>query len=105
MEENVKKHKTETSPNDHVYVVSHKNAKFPTESIYKPIQVGKKESFTEIRDNTGDNISEKNPNYCELTAAYWIWKNDKSDITGLTHYRRYFFKNKKSNYGINYNIK
>lgn len=97
MEENVKKHKTETSPNDHVYVVSHKNAKFPTESIYKPIQVGKKESFTEIRDNTGDNISEKNPNYCELTAAYWIWKNDKSDITGLTHYRRYFFKNKKSN--------
>lgn len=75
-----------------IYVVAHKKAKFPDKEIYKPIQVGKAEKFTSIRDNTGENISEKNPNYCELTAAYWIWKNDnKSDIVGLTHYRRYFF--------------
>ena len=72
-------------------------AEFPKEEIYTPIQVGKKESFTKVRDNTGDNIAEKNPNFCELTAAYWIWKNDKSDITGLTHYRRYFFKKKNNN--------
>lgn len=75
-----------------IYVVAHKNAKFPNKEIYKPIQVGKAERFTSISDNTGENISEKNPNYCELTAAYWIWKNDnESDIVGLTHYRRYFF--------------
>lgn len=80
-----------------IYVVSHKKANFPKNDIYKPIQVGNKESFTEIRDNKEKNISEKNPNFCELTAAYWIWKNDRSDITGLTHYRRYFFKSSNDN--------
>lgn len=41
-------------------------------------------------DNTGDNISAKNPNYCELTGLYWAWKNLSCDYTGLCHYRRYF---------------
>lgn len=80
-----------------IYVVSHKKANFPEEEIYVPIQVGNKEQFADVRDNQKDNIAEKNANYCELTAAYWILKNDNSDITGLTHYRRYFFKSKFSN--------
>ena len=42
-------------------------------------------------DNTGDNISSKNPNRCEMTAHYWIWKNrlDTDDeYVGICHYRR-----------------
>lgn len=76
-----------------IYVATHKIAQFPENKAYIPIQVGayNKEKFTEVTDFDGDNISIKNPNYCELTAAYWIWKNSKSDITGITHYRRYFF--------------
>lgn len=40
-------------------------------------------------DNTGDNISGKRENYCELTVQYWLWKNVHADYYGLCHYRRY----------------
>ena len=64
-----------------------------------PIQVGKAlyngpdaEWFNDnmIGDNTGDNISIKNPLYNELTAVYYAWKNIDSKYYGLMHYRRYF---------------
>ncbi len=62
----------------------------------RDIQVGA--SLTDIKlhelnDMTGDNISDKNLVYCELTGLYWMWKNlitaDKlNDYFGLYQYRR-----------------
>lgn len=82
-----------------VYVVSHKKTKMPKAEIYLPLQVGKDpENFKGfLRDNTGDNISAKNENYCELTAQYWATKNRTADVKGLVHYRR-FFSNGKRNF-------
>lgn len=58
-----------------------------------PIQVGAELTsniICDVRDNVGNHISEKNREYCELTALYWIWKNTSSDYAGLCHYRRHF---------------
>ncbi|RYZ84181.1 MAG: DUF4422 domain-containing protein, partial [Proteobacteria bacterium] len=60
--------------------------------ILKPIQVGKKLAKLDlgiIGDDQGDNISSKNPEFCELTGQYYVWKNDlSSDYYGFMHYRR-----------------
>ncbi len=43
-----------------------------------PIQVGRENAdsrIADIVDNTGDNISDRNGNYSELTGLYWLWKN------------------------------
>lgn len=44
----------------------------------------------EVTDADGDNISEKNPYYNEMTGLYWLWKNTKLDYSGICHYRRQF---------------
>lgn len=62
-------------------------------SYVYPIQVGAEltdKVILKLQDNTGDNISAKNRNYCELTAAYFAWKNSTADYKGLCHYRRIF---------------
>lgn len=71
----------------------------PEDSVYVPVQVGAAlhPALGYIPDNTGDNISDKNPNYCELTALYWAWKNLDADYIGLVHYRRYFTRKEVHN--------
>jgi lipopolysaccharide biosynthesis glycosyltransferase len=44
-----------------------------------------------LHDDEGDNISEKNKMYHELTAQYWAYKNDSgADYYGIWQYHRYF---------------
>lgn len=83
-----------------VYVVSHKDFTMPQLSNYVPILAGasKNNSSIQPKDNTGDNISDKNDSYCELTAQYWVWKNTEEGNVGFVHYRRFFYEsyNKKN---------
>jgi hypothetical protein len=87
-----------------IYVAYHKESYLVKSGIYIPIHVGSTLSNKilprMIGDNTGDNISHLNNIYCEMTAAYWAWKNDiDSDFIGLCHYRR-FFSFKKCRFDI-----
>lgn len=83
-----------------IYVIGHRQFDFPsgTDDIYKRILAGQGMDVVGVdgylRDDTGENISQRNASYCELTACYWIWKNDRlSDYIGICHYRRYFQMN------------
>lgn len=77
-----------------IYSVYHNPSFIIKNEVIKPIQVGYADDIAGIdfRDNVGeDNIHHKNESYCELTAQYWMWKNDlTSDYLGLMHYRRFF---------------
>ena len=81
-----------------VIVATHKKYRMPTDELYLPVQVGAagKESIGYQRDDEGENISDFNPFFCELTGLYWAWKNLKSDYIGLVHYRRHFSMNPHS---------
>ena len=74
-------------------IACHKPFEAPDNDLYLPIAVGAALRDTPIPgaqpDDEGDNISAKNPQYCELTAQYWLWKNVEADYYGLCHYRRF----------------
>ena len=85
-----------------IFVCYHKKDVYRKVDGYVPIHVGKANSTVDlgfVGDDSGDNISTLNPWYCELTALYWAWKNEKeADYIGLSHYRRSFdFKAKGQN--------
>ncbi len=77
-----------------IIVATHKKYRMPDDPMYLPVQAGAfgKESIGYQQDDEGENISEKNAHFCELTALYWAWKNLDAEAIGLVHYRRYFAK-------------
>lgn len=86
---------TKKNPKIKIFVVHHKPWYIYEDDIYTPIQVWKKNAKVDLWilwDDTWDNISDRNGEYAELTAHYWVWKNyDLSDIdyVWFCHYRRY----------------
>lgn len=81
-----------------VIVATHKKYDMPRDEMYLPVHVGAegKELIGYQPDNIGDNISSKNPSFCELTGLYWAWKNLDNEYLGLAHYRRHFKGKNKS---------
>ncbi len=99
-----------------ILIALHKPYQVPEDFVYVPLQVGAsgkkgirvnecpgaklpkehEETGAILRDDDGENISSKNPYYCELTGLYYGWKNIDAEAIGLVHYRRYFsMKSKK----------
>ncbi|MDO4623095.1 MAG: DUF4422 domain-containing protein [Eubacteriales bacterium] len=76
-----------------IFIACHKECEVPEDPMYLPMHVGSVHKDVLpgfVRDDTGENISGKNPVYCELTGLYWAWKNLDASYLGLAHYRRYF---------------
>ena len=77
-----------------IFITTHKNVDKPESRILQPVQVGLKPGSYRFpwafHDDEGENISAKNPMYCELTTQYWAWKNVDAEYYGFCHYRRYF---------------
>ena len=76
-----------------IAVACHKPSVLPDNPLLMPVQVGSALAANRMtgmmHDDDGENISVKNPYYCELTAQYWAWKNVEADYIGLCHYRRF----------------
>ena len=69
-----------------IIVAAHKKYQMPKDKMYVPVQVGAegKEKIKKYKhDNEENNISNKNPYFCELTGLYWAWKNLNADYIGL----------------------
>lgn len=79
-----------------VYVITHKpDIKMQLPNGYRFLLVGangKANPQKMMTDNNGENISDLNPSFCELTGLYSVWKNEVDQRVGLVHYRRFFSK-------------
>ena len=82
-----------------IIVATHKPYEMPKDPMYLPLHVGAEgKKGTDgypldigyVKDNTGENISDLNAYFCELTGLYWAWKNLHDDYIGMAHYRRHF---------------
>lgn len=76
-----------------IFAMTHKQFDVPKEELYIPMHVGHaqaKQEYGYLGDDTGDNISDLNCYYAELSGVYWVWKNyTEADYVGICHYRRF----------------
>lgn len=76
-----------------IFAMTHKEFDVPNDPMYVPLHVGHakaQKDFGYMGDDTGDNISDLNCYYAELSGVYWVWKNyNEADCVGVCHYRRF----------------
>lgn len=72
------------------YVITHLDYPINQDDLYKALCVGgfRKEGWLSAAD--GNNIEQYNDRINETTGLYWIWKNTKEKLVGMSHYRRFF---------------
>lgn len=87
--------------NSKLFVIYHEITEPINSDVYQSFAVGKDvDSFPcqFLKDNVGENISNFNNFYNELTGIYWVFKNIDNfkdvDNFGFVHYRRFFIFNK-----------
>jgi len=100
------------NPKITVLVCYHTDAPRIKDDVFAPIHLGRACASPEgtralrdcIGDDTGENISDRNPRFCELTALYWAWKNLAEDVeyVGLMHYRRFLVFSERGEDVINW---
>ena len=79
----------------HLYVSVYKSEDCAAGDVLRPVSAGAalylpQEAKLPLCDDTDTNLSHLNPQYCELTVQYWAWRNQRFDVGGLLHQRRYF---------------
>lgn len=94
-----------------IFVTYHKPDIIFKSPIFVPIQTNcnnSKYNLNIMKDNTGDNIADKNEFYGELTAHYWVWKNyfkknPELEYIGFCQYRKFldFFNEPKTHIHFN----
>lgn len=96
-------HKAFSAPPDPMYVSVHVGrAPWRMAHTSADVQAGENDSKGSgvnaalscyVGDDGGDNISDQNCYFSELTGLYWVWKNVHDiDYVGTCHYRRYLLK-------------
>ena len=86
--------------NNHLNIIKRLN--------YIPVGLGKNKFSNEwLKDNSGNNISFKNPHYGEYTFHYWIWKNYLDNLNqkwiGFCQYRKFWIKGAVKKKSISFN--
>ncbi len=76
-----------------IFIPCYEPSKYIKTEILNPIQLNCKNAQIQIEnmyhDDEGDNISFLNPQYGDLTAQYWAWKNCEADYYGFLNRGRY----------------
>lgn len=91
-----------------IFVLCYKSVKYniPDNYLYTPLQCGadvfRDKNLYSLKDNTGDNISERNNFYAEVTGTYFLWKNmcEKYKYIGQTQYRRQLIFDETTDFDI-----